>query len=226
MTILDPDYHDPWVPTVGETDTIEIAGRPGAALSDLVYNRATGTMASTRLVQPETTFVMHAEITPQPRRPVITTTDADHSVGLPAPAMVPDELVARVKEWQGNDEFTGGAEGAWLLFLTDAFKNKGFFSDGDGNVPAGHGFSRLQLLTRTGTQPGGGWGDVTWPTVSARRGSSASKAWAYAASMTPVSPTDRDRCDRAPSSGGRQPGQRVAAVSASAAASRTLRSAR
>jgi hypothetical protein len=153
VTILDPDYHDPWVPTVGETDTIEIAGRPGAALSDLVYNRATGTMASTRLVQPETTFVMHAEITPQPRRPVITTTDADHSVGLPAPAMVPDELVARVKEWQGNDEFTGGAEGAWLLFLTDAFKNKGFFSDGDGNVPAGHGFSRLQLLTRTGTQP-------------------------------------------------------------------------
>jgi hypothetical protein len=67
--------------------------------------------------------------------------------------MVPDELVARVKQWQGNDEFTGGTEGAWLLFLADAFKNKGFFSDGDGNVPAGHGFSRLQLLTRLNTQP-------------------------------------------------------------------------
>jgi len=153
VTVLDPDYHDPWVPTIGQTDTVEIAGRPGAALSDLVYNRETGTMASTTLVQPDTTFVLHSQITPQPPRTAISTADADHSVGLPAPDLVPDELVARVKEWQGNDEFTGGAEGAWLLFLADAFKNKGFFSDGDGNVPAGHGFSRIQLLTRAGTQP-------------------------------------------------------------------------
>ncbi|SFC85401.1 Transglutaminase-like superfamily protein [Nocardioides terrae] len=153
VTVLDPDYHDPWVPTVGQTDTIEIAGQPSAAEGGLVYNRETGTMASTTMVRPETTFVMHSQITPQPSREAITGSDADHSVGLPAPKLVPDELVARVKEWQGNDEFTGGAEGAWLLFLADAFKNKGFFSDGDGNVPAGHGFSRLQLLTKTGTQP-------------------------------------------------------------------------
>lgn len=153
VTVLDPDYHDPWVPTVGQTQTIDIAGQPGKALSDLVYNRETGTMASTTMVKPDTTFVMHAVTTPQPAREAIAGTDADHSIGLPAPALVPDELLARVKEWQGNDEFTGGAEGAWLLFLADAFKNKGFFSDGDGNVPAGHGFSRLQLLTRAGTQP-------------------------------------------------------------------------
>jgi hypothetical protein len=153
VTVLDPDYHDPWVPTVGDTDTIEIAGKPGAALTDLVYNRETGTMASTELVQPDTTFVMRSEITPQPKRDVVAQTDADHSVVTPMPKMVPDELVARVKQWQGNDEFTGGAEGAWLLFLANAFKNKGFFSDGDGNVPAGHGFSRIQLLTRLNTQP-------------------------------------------------------------------------
>ena len=153
VTVLDPDYRDPWVPTVGDTQTIEIAGRPGAALTDLVYNRETGTMADTKLVQPETTFIMRSQVTDQPKRERVAQVEADHSWSVPPPKMVPDELVARVKQWQGNDEFTGGAEGAWLLFLADAFKNKGFFSDGDGNVPAGHGFSRLQLLTRLNTQP-------------------------------------------------------------------------
>lgn len=155
ITVLDDDYHDPWVPTIGATETIEIEGAEGAAVTQLVYNRETGTMASTSPVRPQTTYVMHSEITPQPAREAIAAADADHSLTLRDPAMVPEELVARVKQWQGNDEFTGGTEGAWLLFLADAFKNKGFFSDGDGNVPAGHGFSRLQLLTRLNTQPVG-----------------------------------------------------------------------
>lgn len=155
ITVLDDDYHDPWVPTIGATETVEIEGDPDAALSQLVYNRDTGTMASTVPVQPQTTYVLRAEVTPQPAREAIAKVEADHSVVLPEPALVPEELVSRVKQWQGNDEFTGGTEGAWLLFLADAFKNKGFFSDGDGNVPAGHGYSRLQLLTRLNTQPVG-----------------------------------------------------------------------
>ncbi|WP_300681812.1 transglutaminaseTgpA domain-containing protein [Nocardioides sp.] len=153
VTILDPDYHDPWVPTIGQTDTVSVEGRPGAALSELVYNRETGTLASTAAVKPGTTYRLQSEVTAQPAREKTSLAEVDGGVSTPTPAMVPDELISRVKEWQGNDEFVGGAPGAWLLFLADAFKNKGFFTDGDGNVPAGHGYSRLALLTRPNSQP-------------------------------------------------------------------------
>ncbi|MFT4261762.1 MAG: transglutaminaseTgpA domain-containing protein [Nocardioides sp.] len=152
ITVLDTDYHDPWVPTIGDTETIEVEGDP-AATAGLVYNSETGTMANPRLVAPGSTFLLHSDVTEQPKAETIAQTEADHSVDLPDPKMVPEELVNRVKQWQGNDEFAGGTEGAWLQFLTAAFKNKGFFSDGDGNVPAGHGYSRIQLLTKLNTQP-------------------------------------------------------------------------
>ncbi len=153
FTVLDEDYHDPWIPTVGDTETIEVEGAHGSALDEIVYNRETGTMASSAMVQPGTTYLMRSEVRAKPTDDEIAQADSDDSVVLPEAAMVPDELAGRVKQWQGSDEFSGGTDGAWLLFLKHAFQNRGYFSDGDGNVPAGHGFSRIQLLTRLSGQP-------------------------------------------------------------------------
>lgn len=153
VTVLDPEYRDPWVPTVGDTDTVEIKGEPGRAQSDLVLNRETGTMASTAPIAPNTTFLLSSRVHTEPKPERILSAEIDTSASTPQPAMVPDELVTRVREWQGNNEFSGGAPGAWLTFLASSFRSRGFFSDGDGNVPAGHGFSRLALLTRPNTQP-------------------------------------------------------------------------
>lgn len=153
ITVLQQNYQDPWIPTIGDTDKVRILGRPGDAEEDLVYNRQTGTLASTSPVPAQTTFELDARITPQPTREQIEAAAVDGGVRTPAPAMVPDELTARVREWQGANDFPGGAAGSWLNFLSAAFKGKGFFSDGDGNVPAGHGYSRLALLTRLNTQP-------------------------------------------------------------------------
>jgi len=152
------DYTGVWVPSVGETLAMTPVrdGRPdGDAAGELVVNRETGTVAQIGGVEPGTTFEIEA-VAPQPLvDEEIAVLDADSSVSLPPPAIVPEELVDRVQRWQSEDGFSGGTGGQLAQFLRNAFREHGFYSDGiDDDVPAGHGASRLAVLAKTATPVG------------------------------------------------------------------------
>jgi len=151
-------YTGVWVPSVGETlsmTPLEDGRTDGAAAAELVINRETGTVAQIGGVESGTTFEVEA-IEPAPLvEEEIAVLAADHAVSLPTPAIVPEELVERVKRWQAEDGFAGGDGGPLAQFLRDAFREHGFYSDGiDDDVPAGHGASRLAELAKTPTPVG------------------------------------------------------------------------
>lgn len=151
-------YTGVWVPSVGETLAMTPIkdGRPdGTAAAELVVNRETGTIAQIGGVESGTTFEVEAVLPPAPVEEEISVLEADRSVSLPAPAIVPEELADRVQRWQVEDGFGGGTGGLLAQFLRDAFREHGFYSDGiDDDVPAGHGASRLAELTKTPTPVG------------------------------------------------------------------------
>ncbi|TNM47211.1 transglutaminase domain-containing protein [Nocardioides albidus] len=151
-------YTGVWVPSVGETlamTPIKDGRADGEAAGELVINRETGTIAQIGGVEPGTTFEVEA-VTPVPLvEEEISLLQGDASVTLPAPAVVPEELVDRVQRWQVEDGFNGGSGGLLAQFLRDAFREHGFYTDGiDDDVPAGHGASRLAELSKTPTPVG------------------------------------------------------------------------
>lgn len=152
------DYTGPWVPSVGETLSVTPVrdGRTdGDAAGELVINRQTGTVAQIGGVERGTTFEIEAVASPVLVDEEITLLPADSSVSLPQPAIVPEELKERVQRWQTEDGFSGGSGGALALFLRDAFRQHGFYSDGiDDYTPAGHGASRLAVLAKVPTPVG------------------------------------------------------------------------
>ena len=152
------DYTGVWVPSVGETlgMTPIKDGRPdGEAASELVINRQTGTVAQIGGVERGTTFEIEAATVPVLADEQIETLDADDSVSLPRPAIVPEELEDRIQRWQADAGFSGGTDGLLARFLRDSFREKGFYSDGiDDYTPAGHGASRLAVLAKTPTPVG------------------------------------------------------------------------
>lgn len=152
------DYTGPWVPSVGETLSVTPVkdGRTdGDAASELVINRQTGTVAQIGGVERGTTFEIEALAPPVLVDEEITLLPADPSVSLPQPAIVPEELKDRVQRWETEDGFSGGPGGQLALFLRDAFREHGFYSDGiDDYTPAGHGASRLAVLAKVPTPVG------------------------------------------------------------------------
>lgn len=152
------DYTGVWVPSVGDTLALTPIrnGRPdGDAAGELVINRQTGTVAQIGGVERGTTFEVEATAPPDPADEETSVLAADDSVSLPAPAIVPEELVDRVQRWQTEDGFSGGTGGELAQFLRDSFREHGFYSDGiDDDVPAGHGASRLAVLAKTATPVG------------------------------------------------------------------------
>ncbi|WP_435771259.1 transglutaminase domain-containing protein [Nocardioides sp. SYSU DS0651] len=147
------DYTGVWVPTVGETLSLTPLrdGRTDdRAAAELVVNRQTGTVAQIGGVQQGTTFEIEA-VVPRPLvDEEIAVLEADASVSLPPPAIVPEELMDRIQRWQAEAGFSGGTGGRLAQFLRDSFRERGFYSDGiDDYVPAGHGASRLAVLTKT-----------------------------------------------------------------------------
>ncbi|NHA00099.1 transglutaminase domain-containing protein [Nocardioides sp. W3-2-3] len=61
----------------------------------------------------------------------------------------------RVQRWQTEAGFSGGTDGLLAEFLRDSFREHGYYSDGiDDYTPAGHGASRLAVLTKTATPVG------------------------------------------------------------------------
>lgn len=152
------DYTGVWVPSVGETLSMT-PSRDGSlddlAASELVINRQTGTVAQIGGVQRGTTFEIEAAVPAPLQEEEIALHDLDSSVSLPTPAIVPEELVDRVQRWQVDAGFSGSTGGELAQFLRDSFRERGFYSDGiDDYVPAGHGASRMALLTRTATPVG------------------------------------------------------------------------
>lgn len=152
------DYTGVWVPSVGETLAMT-PYRDGAVDGDttgeLVINRETGTVAQIGGVQRDTTFEVEAVVPRRLADEEVALLASDGSVSLPTPAIVPDELMDRIKRWQVTDRFSGGSGGALALFLRDAFRDHGFYSDGiDDYTPAGHGSSRLAVLTKVSTPVG------------------------------------------------------------------------
>lgn len=152
------DYTGVWVPSVGETlsMTPERDGRlDSAAAAELVINRQTGTVAEIGGVRQGTTFDVVAGLPPTPPEEEISQLEADTSVVLPAPAIVPEELTDRIQRWQTEAGFSGGTDGELAQFLRDSFRERGYYSDGvDDFTPAGHGASRLAVLTKTPTPVG------------------------------------------------------------------------
>ncbi|GAA3522845.1 transglutaminase domain-containing protein [Nocardioides daeguensis] len=146
-------YTGVWVPSVGDTlamTPVKDGRTDDEAAAELVVNRETGTVAQIGGVEPGTTFEVEALAPPVPVEEDIATREADSSVSLPAPAVVPEELVDRVQRWQAEDGFGGGTGGELAQFLRDSFREHGFYSDGiDDDVPAGHGAARLAELTKT-----------------------------------------------------------------------------
>ncbi|WP_408898936.1 transglutaminase-like domain-containing protein [Nocardioides sp. R1-1] len=152
------DYTGVWVPSVGDTlamTPIKDGRTDGEAVGELVINRQTGTVAQIGGVERGTTFEIEATPPPSLVDEEIALLNADNSVSLPPPAIVPEELVDRVQRWQTEDGFSGGTDGLLAQFLRDAFREHGFYSDGiDDDVPAGHGAARLAVLTKTATPVG------------------------------------------------------------------------
>jgi hypothetical protein len=145
------------VPSVGTTLSMTplIGGRvDGEAAGELVINRETETVAQIGGVKEGTTFQIEAEVAPELSDEEIRDLRAAR-VALPAPKMVPEELVERVQRWRVAAGFDGGSDGEVAMFLRDAFREHGFYSDGiDDYTPSGHGFSRLAVLTKTATPVG------------------------------------------------------------------------
>ncbi|GAA1525863.1 transglutaminase-like domain-containing protein [Nocardioides humi] len=152
------DYTGVWVPSVGETlsmTPVRDGRTDGEAAGELVINRETGTVAQIGGVERGTTFEVEAIAPLDPVEEEISALDADGSVSLPPPAIVPEELVERVQRWRTEDGFSGGPGGLLAQFLRDSFREHGFYSDGiDDDVPAGHGASRLAVLAKTATPVG------------------------------------------------------------------------
>ncbi|MBM0127431.1 transglutaminase domain-containing protein [Pimelobacter simplex] len=151
-------YTGVWVPSVGETlamTPVKDGRTDDEAAAELVINRETGTVAQIGGVEAGTTFRVEA-IEPLPLvEEEIAALAADRSVSLPAPAIVPEELIDRVQRWQVEDAFGGGDGGPLAQFLRDAFREHGYYSDGiDDDVPAGHGASRLAELAKSPTPVG------------------------------------------------------------------------
>ncbi|TWH01833.1 transglutaminase superfamily protein [Nocardioides sp. J9] len=157
-TITIGGYTGVWVPSVGETLSMTplMGGEvDGDAAGELVINRETGTVAQIGGVREGTAFQIDAELPPALSDEEIRLLRADSSVAMPAPKVVPEELVERVERWAVAMGFDGGSDGEVAMFLRDAFRERGYYSDGlDDFTPSGHGFSRLAVLTRTATPVG------------------------------------------------------------------------
>lgn len=151
-------YTGVWVPSVGETlalTPVKDGRTDDVAAAELVINPETGTVAQIGGVAPGTTFDIEAIAPPALVDEEIAVLEADAGVTLPAPAIVPEELVDRVQRWKSQDGFGGGTDGQLAQYLRDAFREHGFYSDGiDDDVPAGHGASRLAMLTKTASPVG------------------------------------------------------------------------
>ncbi|KAB2808949.1 transglutaminase domain-containing protein [Pimelobacter simplex] len=151
-------YTGVWVPSIGETlsmTPVRDGRTDDTAAAELVINPETGTVAQIGGVAPGTSFEVEAVAPPSLVEEEIAVLEADESVSLPPPAIVPEELVDRVQRWESEDRFGGGTGGELAQFLRDAFREHGFYSDGiDDDVPAGHGASRLAMLTKTANPVG------------------------------------------------------------------------
>lgn len=156
-TITIGAYTGVWVPSVGTTLSMTPLTNgevDGEAAGELVINRETETVAQIGGVKQGTTFEIEAEVAPELSDEEVRELRAA-SVALPAPKMVPEELVERIQRWQVDAGFDGGTDGEVALFLRDAFREHGYYSDGvDDFTPSGHGFSRLAVLTKTATPVG------------------------------------------------------------------------
>lgn len=156
-TITIGSYTGVWVPSVGTTLSMTplTNGKvDGEAAGELVINRETETVAQIGGVTPGTTFEVEADVAQELSDAEIGELRAA-SVALPAPKMVPEELVERVQRWRVAAGFDGGSDGDVAIFLRDAFRENGYYSDGvDDFTPSGHGFSRLAVLTKTATPVG------------------------------------------------------------------------
>lgn len=156
-TITIGSYTGVWVPSVGTTlsmTPLTDGAVDGEAAGELVINRETETVAQIGGVKQGTTFEIEAEVARELSDEEIRDLRAA-AVALPAPKVVPEELVERVQRWQVAAGFDGGTDGEVAMFLRDSFREHGYYSDGiDDYTPSGHGFSRLAVLTKTATPVG------------------------------------------------------------------------
>ncbi|WP_110241009.1 transglutaminase-like domain-containing protein [Nocardioides gilvus] len=146
VSITVEDYSGPWVPTVGETTAVAVSreGRDDdTARSQVLYNRATGTMAQIGGVQRGMTYDFRVRRQARPESP--DTLDA-----APGPLPVPPaEVPALTKKVQSWFAAAGGPSGGAAAQVLVESLREGFYSDGKPNEAksaAGHGVKRITDL--------------------------------------------------------------------------------
>jgi transglutaminase-like putative cysteine protease len=134
VTIAIQDLAGVWVPTVGYASGFEFTSADAANLgSALHYNSATGTAIVTTGLTSADTYRLTVATGPEPTEEELLQAEVDRVV-TPAPAAVPDEVVAL------TDKVTAGAttEVEQIRAIEAYFHSEGFYSDG----LEGHAVSR------------------------------------------------------------------------------------
>ncbi len=142
LTVTIEDYTGPWVPTVGGSDGVTLAGDPGDR--QLLTNPETGAVAMLGDVRRGDVFTVDWE-------PVDAPTDAgavDGTVRVVPPDRKLPQLDKIAQGWVAQAGAAGGLDTAGAI--SDGFAKNGFFSDGRKDdpvqVPAGHGARRIANL--------------------------------------------------------------------------------
>jgi len=149
-TVTVENYTGVWVPTIGATRSVSVQDPNGNADQDaesnVLYNRATGTMAQVGGVRKGTTYRFDSVVSATPSADEIVAAGAA-PVELPQPKDVPEQLTRRTQRWMSEAGAVSG--GALATLLRDKFRD-GYYSDGLGGQvtsPSGHGSKRIADLT-------------------------------------------------------------------------------
>lgn len=138
-------YEGVWVPTVGRTTAIEFAGERRIALGEnFYYNRSSATGLDTAGLQGKDEYLLSARVPQRPTEQEIDAAEAGE-VSLPDVTNVPDEIVAKAKEWAGGRMNAGTA----ALIIEERLR-EGYFSHGqvgENEAESLPGHSERRLIT-------------------------------------------------------------------------------
>lgn len=149
ITVL--DYAGVWVPSVGETRSVQVLDEKGklapGLLSHTLYNEATGTVAQVGGVRTGATWRYRVELPRAATESEIAAAMADQSVRVGS-APTPESLANLVTAWL-NDGAQSDSDGGRAALVARKF-TEGFYSDGlarEYPSNSGHGLKRLGDLT-------------------------------------------------------------------------------
>lgn len=143
-TVTIRDYAGRWLPTVGQTRSLEFTGdRKRDLAGEFFYNRATGSGVSVLPLQAGDSYRVDAVVPVQPNRSDVRTASVG-DVELPPAGPIAEEIAAQAREWTAGATSDGDAAIRLEEQLRKAYYSHGLAND----VPslAGHGSYRMMKL--------------------------------------------------------------------------------